>query len=93
MKRHDCCGRDGDPGDTTRRRAAGLAGVVLSGIPLVLVPKCPLCVASWITLLTGMGVTATTAGHLRTGIIALCLVVSCLSVALLVGKNRRLARK
>ena len=70
MKSHPCCvSRTG----TVTRRATGLAGVILSGVPLVLMPKCPLCVAAYVTLFTGISVSTATAGQIRTGIIALCL--------------------
>jgi len=40
------------------RRLAGAASSVLPGAVLVLLPKCPLCLAAWLTLVTGMSVSA-----------------------------------
>lgn len=88
MKLHPCCVRR-----NTNRRAAGLAGAILSGIPLVLMPKCPLCFATYITLLTGVSVSATTAGQLRVGVITLSIgVAGTMVVICLVRIQRRWKR-
>lgn len=54
------------------RKAAGAVSALLSGIALLLMPKCPVCLAAYVTLLTGISVSATTALHLQTGLCALC---------------------
>jgi hypothetical protein len=51
------------------RRAAGWA---LPSLGLVLVPKCPMCIAAWLALGGGLGVSFTTAAYLRTGFVWLC---------------------
>jgi hypothetical protein len=53
------------------RRAAGWAGRVASGAALVLVPKCPVCVATYVALFTGVGISVQTAAHLRSALLAL----------------------
>ena len=45
-----CCRPDG--------RRTGTAASILSGAMLVLLPKCPLCVAAWLAVVTGIGVSA-----------------------------------
>lgn len=75
MKNHPCCASRTRT-ITSTRRATGLAGAVLSGIPLLLMPKCPLCVAAYVTLLTGASVSTATAGQLRTGILLLCILLA-----------------
>lgn len=87
MKSPRCCvPRTG----TTSRRATGLAGTILSGITLVLMPKCPLCVATWFALFTGISLSTATAGHVRAGIIVLCLALPCIFLAAcLVGRRNR----
>ncbi|RYD17524.1 MAG: hypothetical protein EOP88_26135 [Verrucomicrobiaceae bacterium] len=70
MKIHPCC-------LSRTRRATGLVGLILSGIPLLLMPKCPLCVAAYVALFTGISVSTATAGQVRTGIIVLCAASVC----------------
>ena len=43
----------------------GTSGCVGSGALLVLVPKCPMCIAAYLTLWTGAGVAMPVATHLR----------------------------
>jgi hypothetical protein len=45
---------------------------------LVAIPKCPMCVAAYVTLATGASISLKTAGWLRVGMIGAC-------VAMLVG--------
>lgn len=59
-----CC-----TGETASRRLArrlsGAAASVLPGAALVLLPKCPLCLAAWLTVVTGIGIPAAAAAHVR----------------------------
>jgi hypothetical protein len=40
---------------------------------LALVPKCPMCLAAYIALATGVGVSMPVAGWIRTGLLVMCL--------------------
>ena len=60
MSKQACC--------KLRRASGGIVPAVL----LVLIPKCPMCVAAYITLATGVGVSVSTAAYLRMGMIGLC---------------------
>jgi hypothetical protein len=48
-----------------------VAGVALSGIPLLLIPKCPACVAAYVALFTGISVSTVAAAQLQTGLMIL----------------------
>lgn len=56
-------------------RKGHAAGAVVSGIALALVPKCPMCVAGYVALFTGIGISTASAGWLRAGLIAMCLAI------------------
>ena len=50
----------------SRRRLGGLAGWVGSAAGLALMPKCPACIAAYLALGTGVGISLSAAAHLRT---------------------------
>ncbi|MFN7999235.1 MAG: hypothetical protein U0Q18_36790 [Bryobacteraceae bacterium] len=52
------------------RRLSGAAASLLPGAVLVLLPKCPLCLAAWLTVATGIGVSAALASRVRGVMIA-----------------------
>jgi hypothetical protein len=59
-----CCTGEG-PSRPLARRCAGAAASMLPGAMLVLLPKCPLCLAAWLTVVAGVGVSAAAAAHVR----------------------------
>ena len=70
MSTHVCCGRKAAaPRRGFWKRASGGA---LSGALLVLMPKCPMCIVAYIALVTGVGVSVSTAAYLREGMLLLC---------------------
>jgi hypothetical protein len=72
------------------RNSRGAAGWVLPSIGLVLVPKCPMCIAAWLALGGGLGVSFATASYLRTGFIWLCWgVLAVVAVRLALGFKLR----
>ncbi len=72
-----CCCRAGqakqDAGQPWRKKLAGLAAWGAPSLLLALMPKCPACVAAYVALGTGLGMSFAVASYLRTGMIGLCL--------------------
>jgi len=79
MNTHHCCqtatqGRDKAHRPASRwRRGAEFAGWLVPGATLALLPKCPACVVGYLALGTGLGISMTTAAHLRTLLVMLCM--------------------
>jgi hypothetical protein len=55
-----------------RSRSRGAAAWALPSIALALVPKCPMCIAAYLAIGGSLGVSLTTATHLRTVLVWLC---------------------
>ena len=80
-----CCDAVSDRKTPTLvRRVREIFAWVLPSAILVLAPKCPACLAAHVTIWTGLGLSLSTATHLRTSLVILsvalllCLVVQCL---------------
>jgi hypothetical protein len=54
------------------RRTRGAASWALPSIALALVPKCPMCIAAYLAIGGSLGVSLSTAAHLRTALVWLC---------------------
>jgi hypothetical protein len=54
------------------RRTRGAAAFALPSVALALVPKCPMCIAAWLAIGGGFGISISTATHLRTALVWLC---------------------
>jgi len=59
-----CC-RNGTASCRPAQRLSRAAASLLPGALLVLLPKCPMCLAAWLAIATGIGFTATGAAWLR----------------------------
>lgn len=67
MSERDCC----RPGKA--RRALDLTGTVVPVAILALLPKCPACIAAWLAVGAGIGISMSTAAQLRGLIVVSCL--------------------
>ena len=68
-----CCDAAGNRLAPTRaRRLREIFAWVLPSAILLLVPKCPACLAAYVTLWTGLGLSLSTASYLRLALLLLC---------------------
>src|SRR4051812_10577039 len=67
--------RDGDSARRPAsrwRRGGELAGWLIPSATLVLLPKCPVCIAMYVALFSGVGISVTSASNLRLSLLTLC---------------------
>jgi hypothetical protein len=76
-------------GPASRRLAQRLYAAMASMLPaaaLVVLPKCPLCLAAWLTALTGLGFSAAMAAWLRGSLVMLSVALAVLALAPIVRR-------
>jgi len=81
-----CCGGEGQWRRLARRVSAA-AAPVLPGAVLLVLPKCPLCLAAWLAVGTGAGISAAAAGRVREGIVVFWVLALCFSAAQLIRRR------
>jgi hypothetical protein len=65
-------GPDATRGPQVRRRHE-IAGCMIPAAIAVLIPKCPVCLAAYIALATGVGISVSAANYLRIVLLILCI--------------------
>lgn len=93
MRAMHCC----RGGGVTRKSASRLgkfgetAGWLIPGALLALLPKCPVCVAAYVALATGVGISLPLAASLRMILLVAC--VACLMLMALKRCRRMMGKK
>lgn len=70
MSAHSCC--ENVEKYSIARRGMNIGGGLVSGSILLLIPKCPLCIAAYFAMGTGVGISLSTATSLRWALMILC---------------------
>ena len=94
MMRRRCAGGAG--WRRLSRRFSAAAGSILPGVALILLPKCPMCLAVWLTVATGVGVSATAAAWARGALVVVWIAAVAIGAAWIVRRRAlalRLARR
>ena len=69
MSSRSCCHASVD--SESGRRWLGVVGWIVPSAILALMPKCPACLAGYVLLWTGLGLSATVTGFLRISLLVL----------------------
>ena len=92
MKAHKCCEGDADREPhppAFARRFLDIARWIVPGAVLALLPKCPACLAAYIAVGTGIGLSLSAATYLRMALVILCVASLVYLAAKLAWRIRR----
>lgn len=74
---HRCCAApttdDAPHRLTLARRCLGIAAWIVPGTVLALMPKCPACLAAYLAVGTGVGLSLSAAAYLQASLLILCI--------------------
>lgn len=80
MRANRCCGSAAETKSVTAtpvrpfaRRFHNIAGWIIPAGGLVLLPKCPACLAAYIAIVTGVGISVSAATYLRVVLLTICI--------------------
>ena len=66
MNARSCCPPRSEQRSTVLRRGLWSSTCLVPAVLLALAPKCPVCLAAYLTLVSGVGISVTAAEHVRT---------------------------
>jgi hypothetical protein len=70
-----CCNAASDQNTPTLvRRVRRISSWVLPSVILVMVPKCPVCLAAYVAIFTGVSLSLSTATYLQWAMLLVCVV-------------------
>jgi hypothetical protein len=94
MNTQHCCQTATRGRDTARQPASGwrrgreVVGWIVPGAALALLPKCPACLAAYVALFSGIGISVSTAAYLRMSLLILSVTaLLCLTLKYLFGSR------
>jgi len=61
-----------EPPTSLEQRCVSFAGWLIPSAILALIPKCPMCLAAYVALWTGIGLSLSVATYLRLSLLVLC---------------------
>jgi hypothetical protein len=67
-----CCHRNAPKTEALARRCREIAAWAFPAAILSLMPKCPACLAAYVAVWTGVGLSISTANYLRMSLLILC---------------------
>lgn len=73
----------------TRRQTTKTTSLLLSILTLLLMPKCPMCLAAYVTLITGLSVSTAAASPLHATLMVACVSLLALTLASMLRGLRR----
>lgn len=75
MTTHSCChSAPTSSGEkSTARRMLGSTKWIVPSVILAVLPKCPMCLAAYVAIATGIGISIPVATWIRTGLLLTCL--------------------
>ena len=81
-----CCVR-GPASSRLARRFFTMAGTMLPPALLIFTPKCPMCLAAWLTVATGIGFSAPAVAWVRATLVILSVALAAVAIAAIVRRR------